>query len=123
MNSEALKRQFRANYGIDFPAPTDSFNDFLGMSKSGELCQRLGNVHLVNFESPAEPKWIGKLIPFMWQPHPKFNDFYCFDTENGKDGNRRISVFSIHTTVHGWSDFEGFLQWVRLQSHNLSAGG
>ena len=115
MNPETLRQQFRTNYGVDFPVPAGSYDDFIGMANSGELSERLGNVQVVNFGSPVEPQWIGSLIPFMWQPNPKFDDYYCFETERGKEGNRCISVFSIHTTVHEWPDFDDFLQWVRLQ--------
>ena len=56
------------------------------------------------------------LIPFMVNvDNDSFSiatdEIYCFELSNKINSNHRVVVWSVHTTVAEWDDFDNFISW------------
>ena len=116
MDTKTISESFLNAFGRDLPAVSDSFDEFIGMAKSGELQRRIGDTHVIEIYGENDSWELQKnLIPFMWVQQPNHVDYYCYKLNPNNKPDCAIEVFAVHTSVHGWPNFQSFLQWLKIQ--------
>ena len=118
MDTKAFAHDIETDFGFTCP-PTflELHTDFLAFADTSAFTRKFGDAHVVT--SAAEvadlhahccPKWI---IPFLWVQNPTARDYYGFNTSHPPQREWPVSVFAIHAVVHGWPNFESFLNWAK----------
>lgn len=91
-----------------------SVHQFLHLSKSGKLNEKLGDVRLIDTNST--PCLSDNILAFMAVKQTKHIDYYGFDiTPTHTAPQHPVIVFADHAIVHHWPDFQAFVTWLQSQ--------
>ena len=118
MDIKAFAQDIETEFGFACPSTfLELHADFLAFADTSTFARKFGDAHLVtsaedvvDLHTQCCPK---QIIPFLWVQNPTARDYYGFNTSDPPRTEWPVSVFAVHTVVHGWPSFESFLNWAK----------
>ena len=118
MDTKAFAHDIETVFGFACPSTfLELHADFLAFADTSTFARKFGDAHLVtsaedvvDLHTQCCPK---QIIPFLWVQNPTARDYYGFNTSDPPRTEWPVSVFAVHTVVHGWPSFESFLNWAK----------
>jgi hypothetical protein len=115
MNVTENFHDFEKKTGIRFSEKFHEFiMDFEKITHYSEFSSLFKNFHFCATEEiiRAKSEFIPEeFAPFFVEKNGKFDDYYCFETNN-KENKNRVIVFSQNSVVFEWEDYASFLSWL-----------